>query len=141
MASETWEGNDGSLHAFMLKQMTTGEYEFASAYNTSHDVFEALHIQHEKLGLHAQIHLLLQEFTIFYEPTIPMTTTLKELHALHEQMKKMGKIDEDKLFLFVIIDALGHHYYQLQSEIHGMTDNTNFDWMAVVCQRLQLIFG
>ena len=84
MASETWEGNNGLLRVFMLKWMTIGEYEFASAYHTSHDVFEALHIRHEKLGLHAQIHLLLREFTIFYDPTVPMTTISKELHALHE---------------------------------------------------------
>ena len=47
-------------------------------------------------------------------------------------MKKMGKIDEDKLFLFIIINALGCHYHQLQSEIHGMMDDTNFDWVAVL---------
>ena len=131
-ASQIWEGNDGSLCAFMLNQMTMGEYKFASVYNTSHAVLEALCVRHEKLGLHAQINLLLKEFTIFYKPSIPMTTTTKELHALHEHMKKMGKIDEDKLFLIVIINALGCHYHQVQSDIHGMTDNPNFNWVAAV---------
>jgi len=114
----------------MLEHMTTGEYEFSSAYDTSHTLFEALCVCHKKLGLHAQIHLLLKEFTIFYKPSIPMTTTNKELHALHIRMKKMGKIDENKLFLFVIINALGCHFRQLQSDIHRMTDDPNFDWMA-----------
>ena len=63
-----------------------------------------------------------------------MTTTTKELRALHEHMKKMGKIDEDKLFLIVIINALGRHYHQLQSDIHGMTDDPNFNWVAAVRQ-------
>ena len=44
MASQTWEGNDGSLHTFMLKQMTMGEYKFTSAYDTSYDIFEALRV-------------------------------------------------------------------------------------------------
>ena len=132
MASQTWEGNDGSLCAFMLEWMTTGEYEFASAYNTSYHIFEALCVRHEKLGLHAQIHLLLKEFTIFYDPTVPMSTISKELRTLHEHMKKMGKIDEDKLFLFVIINALRCHYHQLQSEIHKMTDDPSFDWVGAL---------
>ena len=129
-ASQVWEGNDRSLRAFMLERMTPGEYEFASDYDTSHMIFEALRVRHEKLGLHAQIHLLLKEFTIFYEPSVPMTATSKQLRTLHVRMKKMGKIDEDKLFLFVIINALGRHYHQLQSEIHRMTDDPSFDWMA-----------
>jgi hypothetical protein len=110
--------------------MTPEEYKFTSDYNTSYMVFKALCVCHEKLGLHAQIHLLLKEFTIIYEPSVLMTTTSKQLHTLHVCMKKMGKIDEDKLFLFVIINALGCHYHQLQSEIHQMTDDPSFDWMA-----------
>ena len=131
-ANQVWEGSDRSLRAFMLGQMTTGEYDFASDYDTSHLVFEALRVRHKKLGLYAQIHLLLKEFTIFYEPSIPMTTTSKELRTLHVRMKKMGKIDEDKLFLFVIINALGRNYHQLQSDIHRMTDDPNFDWMGAL---------
>ena len=61
-----------------------------------------------------------------------MSTTSKELRALHERMKKMGKIDEDKLFLFVIINALGRHYHQLQSEIHKMMDDPSFDWVGAL---------
>jgi hypothetical protein len=34
----------------------------------------------------------------------------------------MGKIDDDKLFTVLIINSLGRNYTQLQSSIHGMTD-------------------
>jgi len=131
-AHEIWGTNNTALHAFMLVHMTSDEFEYASPFDTSHAVFEALRTRHEKLGPHAQINLLLKEFSVFYEPSIPMTTTSKQLRNLHERMKKMGKINEDKLFLFVIINALGRHYPQLQSDIHGMTDDPNFDWAAAI---------
>ena len=121
-----------ALRAFMLVHMSSDEFEYASAFDTSHTVFEALCIRHEKLGPHAQINLLLKEFSIFYKPSIPMTTTSKQLHDLHECMKKMGKIDKDKLFLFVIINALGRHFPQLQSDIHGMMDDPNFNWATAI---------
>jgi hypothetical protein len=38
----------------------------------------------------------------------------------------MGKIDDDKLFTVLIINSLGRDYAQLQSSIHGMTDEPNF---------------
>ncbi len=131
-ASQIWDTNDGSLRAFMLERVASTEYDHASAFDTSHTVFEALRTRHEKLGPHAQINLLLKEFTISYEPSIPMTTTSKQLRDLHERMKKMGKIDEDHLFLFVIINALGRHYPQLQSEIHKATDDPNFNSNAAL---------
>ena len=112
--------------------MTSDEFEYASPFDTSHTVFEALCTHHKKLGPHAQINLLLKEFSIFYKPSIPMTTTSKQLRDLHERMKKMGKINKDKLFLFVIINALRHHYPQLQSDIHGMTDDPNFNWATAI---------
>ena len=43
-ASQIWEGNNSSLCTFMLEWMTMGEYEFASVYNTSHTVLEALRV-------------------------------------------------------------------------------------------------
>ena len=116
----------------MLERMTSSEFDHASTFDTSHAVFEALRIHHAKLGPYAQINLLLKEFTIFYDPAVPMTTTSKELRDLHERMKKMGKIDEDHLFLFVIINALGRHYPLLQSEIHKATDDPNFNSSAAL---------
>ena len=124
--------NNTAIHAFMLKHMSSDEFEYASPFNTSHTVFEALQTHHKKLGPHAQINLLLKEFSIFYEPSIPMTTTSKQLRDLHEHMKKMGKINKDKLFLFVIINALGCHFPQLQLDIHGMMDDPDFNWAAAI---------
>ena len=131
-AHQIWETNDTSLRAFMLERMTTPEFSYTSSFDTSHAVFEALRTRHKKLGSHAQINLLLKEFGIFYEPSILLTTTSNQLRQLHERMQKMGTINEDKLFLFVIINALGHHYPQLQSEIHGMTDDPNFNWVGAL---------
>jgi hypothetical protein len=55
-----------------------------------------------------------------------MLTTSKELRTLHDRITKMGKIDDDKLFTVLIINSLGCNYAQLQSSIHGMTDEPNF---------------
>jgi hypothetical protein len=53
-----WMGTDGSLRAFILEHISPDDYDYASAFDTSHTVFEGLRTRHEKLGLHAQINLL-----------------------------------------------------------------------------------
>ena len=55
-----------------------------------------------------------------------MTTTSKILCDHHNRIRKMGPIDEDKIFLILIINSLGPHHLQLQSLIHGMMDDPNF---------------
>jgi hypothetical protein len=132
LAHQIWNGNDRSLRAFILERLTSDEFDIASPFDTSHTVFEALRVRHEELGLHAQINLLFQSFNIVYDPTTPMTTTSKTLRDLHERMKKMGKLDEDKILLILIINALGRHYPQLQSDIHHMTVQPNFDAAAAL---------
>jgi hypothetical protein len=132
LAHQIWNGNDRSLCAFILEHLTSDEFDITSPFNTSHTVFEALRVCHEELGLPAQINLLFQSFNIVYNPTTPMTTTLKTLRNLHECMKKMGKLDEDKILLILVINALEHHYPQLQSEIHHMTVQPKFDAAAAL---------
>jgi len=109
LAHGIWVGNDGSLRAFILERISPDDYDYASIFDTSHAVFEGLRTRHEKLGLHAQINLLFKAFDIFYEPEggVPMTTTSKILRDLHERVKRMGPIDVDKIFLWLIVNSLG----------------------------------
>jgi hypothetical protein len=63
-----------------------------------------------------------------------MLTTSKELRTLHDRITKMGKIDDDKLFTVLIINSLGRNYAQLQSSIHGMTDEPNYTSIVALKQ-------
>jgi len=125
-AHDVWMGNDGSLRAFILEHVTSDEFDVASTFDTSHAVFEGLRTRQEKLGLYAQINLLRKASNIYYEPTVPMAATTTELRGLSERIKKMGKIDADKIFAILIINSLGRHYPHLQTVIHEMTNNPNF---------------
>lgn len=125
-AHHIWNGNDKSLRAFILERITPEEYDIASPFGTAQATFDGLRLRHEKLGLHAQINLLRKALNIYYEPGTPMLTTSKELRTLHDHITKMGKIDDNKLFTVLIINSLGRNYAQLQSSIHGMTDEPNF---------------
>jgi hypothetical protein len=111
-AHDIWVGNNGSLCVFILECIFLDNYDYASIFDTSHAVFEGLHTCYEKLGLHAQINLLFKAFDIYYklEGGTPMTTTSKILHNLHEQIKRMGPIDADKIFLWLIINSLRRHH-------------------------------
>jgi hypothetical protein len=113
---------------FILECIFLDDYNYASIFDTSHAMFEGLHTCHKKLGLHAQINLLFKAFDIYYklEGGTPMTTTSKILCNLHERIKRMGLINADKIFLWLIINSLRRHHPQLQSLIHGMTNNPNF---------------
>lgn len=108
-AHDIWVGNDGSLRAFILERISPDDYNYTSIFDTLHAVFEGLRTHHEKLGLHAQINLLFKAFDIYYEPEggTPMTTTSKIIRDLHERIKRMGPIDADKIFLWLIINSLG----------------------------------
>ena len=135
-AHHIWTGNDKSLRAFILERITPEEYDIASPFGTAHATFDGLRQRHEKLGLHAQINLLRKALDVYYEPGTPMLTTSKELRTLHDRITKMGKIDDDKLFTVLIINSLGRNYAQLQSSIHGMTDEPNFS-SAVALKRIE----
>jgi len=63
--------------------MTTAEYNHVSLFGTSHAVFEALRTRHEKLGTHAQMNLLMKEFTVFYDPSVRRTSyALRQMRTL-----------------------------------------------------------
>ncbi|KAH9961377.1 hypothetical protein BC827DRAFT_1267733 [Russula dissimulans] len=127
-AHEIWTGNDRSLRAFMLLHVASDEFDVVSAFDTSHTVFEELRTRHENPvpRLFAQMDLLRKALDIYYEPSVPMATTTKELLDVYERFRKMGKIDEDKLLIVFIINSLGRHYPQLQSLIYCMADDPNF---------------
>ncbi|KAH9960032.1 hypothetical protein BC827DRAFT_1268521 [Russula dissimulans] len=125
-AGAIWRGNDCSLQAFMLQHVSSDEFDAVSTLSSSHATFEGLRARHKKLGLHTQVNLFRKAFDIYYEPTTPISVTTKELRALYERLRRMGRIDEDKIFSIFIINSLGRHYPHLQSIIHGMMTDPNF---------------
>ena len=132
-AHHIWVGNDQSLQAFILEQVSPKKFNIASAFDTAHATYDGLRTQHEKLGLHVQINLR-KVLDVYYKPGTSMLTTNKELHLLHDHITKMGKINNDKLFTVLIINSLGHHYAPFQSTIHGMMDELNFSSnIAIKC--------
>ena len=126
-AHDIWSGNDKSLRAFMLERIAPEEYDIASPLGSAHATFVGLKTRHEQRGLHAQINLLRKSFEIHYKPGTPIRETSKELRKVFDRFTKMGKIDEDKLFTIIILNALGIHFPQLQSAIHSMTEDANFN--------------
>jgi hypothetical protein len=121
-----WMKTDKSLRALMLEHLSLDDYDIAITFPTSHRVFEELQNRHEKLGLHVQLNLLIRAFGIQYTLDVPLSTTSKEIRDIHTRIIKMGKFDDDKLLIILIINALNNHYGSLQSTVHSMTDDANF---------------
>jgi hypothetical protein len=55
-----------------------------------------------------------------------MTVTSRELRTTHDRIIKMGAFDNDKLLTILLVNSLGRNYPQLQSTVHGMTDDPTF---------------
>jgi len=65
-------------------------------------------------------------FGIQYTPGVPLSTMSKEIHDIHTRIVKMGKFNDNKLLIILIINALTTNYGALQSIIHSMMDDQNF---------------
>jgi len=68
----------------------------------------------------------MRAFSIQYTPGIPLSMTSKELQDIHTRIVKMGKFNDDKLLIILIINTLTMNYGALQSLVHSMTDDQNF---------------
>ena len=121
-----WKRTDKSLRALILEHLSPNDYDIAVTKSTSYHIFEVLCAHHELLELHAQLNLLMHAFSIQYTPGIPLSTMSKELGDIHVRIVKMGKFDNDKLLIILIINALTTNYGALQSLVHSMTDNQSF---------------
>ena len=102
-----------------------------------HDLYIALRAVHQNQGIHAQVRVMKEALDIRFTPNIPLSQTLDKLKRLHKRFVAMGRLDDDKLMIIYIMNALGDSYAALQSTINGMLENTSLTSLDVENKVLQ----
>ena len=132
-AHQIWCSNDKSLRAFILSHISNNDYKHVSYLNTSHKVFEVLHVWHENLGLHAQVVLLKKVLEICFMPDVPLSKMILEISSLYKRIVAMGPINNDKLKSVLLINALNDHFENIQSNLMSLTNDPSFNSKTITC--------
>jgi hypothetical protein len=122
-AARNWRSNNRTLRAFILEHVSNFDYGIASVHLDAHDVYQTLRHNHEFLGLHAQVLIIKEALSTRFNMSTPLLKTLDNIDKLHSRFVKMGKMDDDKLKIILIVNALADHYHGLQSTITTMLQN------------------
>src|SRR6266702_679518 len=124
-ASLNWKSNDWALHAFILEHVSNIDYGIASRFTASHAIYDALCNTHENLSLHAQVHIIKEALDLHFSltPPINLSCTLDNIDCLHDRFTKMGKMDNDKLKIILMINAL-EQFPQLQLTINELLESS-----------------
>jgi transposase InsO family protein len=126
-AADNWESNNRALRGFILEHVSDHDYGLASIHDNAHDVYSALRKHHLLQGPHAQIDIMKELLEIRFLPTVSLTRTLDEIDKLHERYTKMGKMDDDKFKIILILNALGTHFQRLQTSITDMLESPSIN--------------
>src|SRR6266702_2783311 len=120
-AALNWKSNDQALCTFILEHVSNVDFGIASQFNISHDVYDALWNTHKNLGLHAQVHIIKEALDLRFSLTTPLnlSRTLDNIEHLHDRFTKMGKMDDDKLKIILMINVL-QQFLQLQLTINEL---------------------
>ena len=121
-AADNWESNNRALRGFILEHVSDHDYGMASMHDNAHDVYSALRHNHLVQGPHAQIDIMKELLELRFLPNVSLTRTLDTIDKLHDRYTKMGKMDDDRFKIVLIINALGTHFQTLQ---HSITDMVN----------------
>ncbi|KAH9004081.1 hypothetical protein EDB86DRAFT_3072421 [Lactarius hatsudake] len=107
-AALNWRLNDRALRAFILEHVSDAEYDVASLFTAARDVYDALRKMHENFGLHPQVHIMRKALDVRFSFAAPLdlSRTLNDIDRLHDKFTKMGKMDDDKLKIILIMNAL-----------------------------------
>jgi transposase InsO family protein len=122
-AARNWRSNNRALRAFILEHVSNFDYGIASVHLDAHDVYQTLRHNHEFLGLHVQVLIIKEALSTRFNTSTPLLKTLDDIDKLHSRFVKMGKMDDDKLKIILIVNALADHYHGLQSTITTMLQN------------------
>src|SRR6266702_5593005 len=124
-AALNWKSNNWALCAFILEHVSNIDFGIASRFNVSHEVYDALCNTHENLGLHAQVHIIKEALDLHFSLTSPLnlSCTLDNINHLHDRFTKMGKMDDDKLKIILIINTL-EQFPQSQSTINELLESS-----------------
>ncbi|KAH9065806.1 hypothetical protein EDB87DRAFT_1679512 [Lactarius vividus] len=120
-----WRCDDRALRAFILEHVSNVEYGVASPFTTARDVYGALRRMHEYLGLHPQVRIIREALDVRFSFATPLilSRTLEEIDRLHDMFTKMGEMDEDKLKIVLIMNAL-KSLLQLQYAIDELLESS-----------------
>ena len=119
-AALSWENNNLALRGFILEHISEADYDIIKAYDDAHQVYEKLRTVHENQGLYSQIKTIKEALATRFVPGTPLSNTIDQIVKLHARFIKMGPIDEDKLLMILLFNALGEHYKPLQTSINDL---------------------
>ena len=138
-SARNWKRSDRALRGFILEHISERDYETASVHAISHDLYIALCTVHQNQGIHAQVRIMKEALDTRFSPNVPLSQTLDKLKRLHKHFVAMGRLDDDKLMIIYIMNALGDNpsYNALQSTINGMLENTSLTSLDVENKVLQ----
>ena len=119
-AALSWENNNLALRGFILEHISDNDYDLIKAYDDAHQVYDKLRVVHENQGLYTQIKTIKEALATRFVPGTPLSDTIDQIVKLHARFIKMGPIDEDKLLMILLFNALGEHYKPLQTSINDM---------------------
>ena len=123
-AARNWKSSDRALRAFIFEHISESDYSMVNKHTTSHDVYKALCSNHQFQGLHAQVHVIKEALDTRFSPAVtPYSHTLNSINKLHEKFIKMGKMDDDKLKIILIMNALSDNCKTLQTAVNEMLQN------------------
>ena len=118
-----WKRSNRALRGFILEHVSERDYEIVSPITNAHNLYETLRTTHQNQGIHAQIRVMKDALDTRFIPSTPLSQTLDKIKRLHKRFTGMGIMDDDKLLIIYIMNALGDHYRPLQSTINGMLEN------------------
>ena len=138
-SARNWKRSNCALRGFILKHIFERDYETTSVHAISHDLYIALWMVHQNQGIHAQVCIMKEALDTCFSPNIPLSKTLDKLKHLHKHFVAMGWMDDDKLMIIYIMNALGDNpsYNALQSTINGMLENMSLTLLDVKHKVLQ----
>jgi hypothetical protein len=119
-AAMIWNMNNHALRAFITEHISDNDYGIASSHSNAHDAYEAIHANHQNLGLLAQVNIIREALATIFVPNVPLSHTINDIVRLHTKFFKMGKIDPDQLLTILILNALSGHYSRLQTSINDL---------------------
>ena len=143
-AAENWESNNRALRGFILEHVSNHDYSLASIYDDAHDVYTVLRKNHLLQGPHAQIDIMKELLELRFLPNINLVSTLDDIDKLHDRYTKMGRMDDDKFKIILILNALGTHFQGLQRSITDMLDSpfiTSADVKKRIVREQQLLIS
>ena len=95
-ACQIWKINDHALRTFMLKRVSSTDYNIVCELPDSHTIYKALRHRHQRFELEAQVLLIREGLDIRFRPGVRLSDTLNAIDKLHTKITDLGPMDEEK---------------------------------------------